>query len=1531
MNDWKNTMPNGPLPLPPIASGLYDPAFEKDACGVGFVAHLRGKKSHAIVQDAALVLKNLQHRGACGCDQNTGDGAGILLQVPHPFFREESTRLGFRLPEPGSYAVAVCFMPKDNARRAACKKALETAVAGGGQAVLGWRQVPVASNAVGWLARSQEPMMEQLLIGRTAGTAGGEEFEQILYTIRRQAERWAAKESESETDPLWFTIPSCSSRTIVYKGMLKADQLEAYFPDLSHPGMESAFAIVHSRYSTNTFPQWSLAQPFYMIAHNGEINTLRGNARWAQARQPMMRDGALGADVEKVLPFDFRGLSDSATLDRTLELLVRSGRTLPHAMMMLVPEAYEEQAELSADVKGFYDFHRCLSEPWDGPAGLVFTDGERVGATLDRNGLRPGRYVVTNDDMVVLASETGVLSIPADKVRKKGRLQPGKILLVDPKLGRILTDEEVKSEVARKQPYRDWVAKNHLELKDLPEPKVPGDDDSFTLHSLQRAFGYTQEDVFRVLLPMAQDGKEPVSSMGLDIPLAVLSDRSQLLYNYFKQSFAQVTNPPIDPIREVIVMNTDSLLGSEVNLLTESPEHARLLCLKSPVLSDEDVGRIKAANLPGLKSHTLSTLFDRTEGEAGLTAALTTLCKEAAASVTDGATVLVLSDRGIATGRVGIPALLAVAAVHHHLIRAKLRTRCGLVVETGEAREVHHIALLIGYGAGAVNPYLVYETFRGLTKEGMLVDPQGTALDPSKAIKNYRKAVDGGLLKVFSKMGISTLLSYRGAQIFEAIGLGTETIDKYFTGTPSRIGGIGLDVIALEALQRHNLGFPEDDAESAELELDGGGEIMWRRRGEHHMWNPETIQRLQHAVKSNEYAKYKEFADTANDESRKLCTLRGLFEIRQARKPIPLDLVESAKAIVKRFFTGAMSFGSISKEAHEALAIALNRVGGRSNTGEGGEDPIRFKKDANGDLRGSAVKQVASGRFGVTANYLANATEIQIKMAQGAKPGEGGQLPGHKVDAAIAKTRYSTPGVGLISPPPHHDIYSIEDLAQLIFDLKNSNPHAEISVKLVANAGVGTIAAGVAKGYADRILISGDSGGTGASPLSSIRHAGGPWELGLAEVQQVLVRNGLRGRVRLQTDGQMKTGRDVIVAACLGAEEYGFATAPLIAMGCVMMRKCHLNTCPVGIATQDPVLRAQFQGTPEHVVNYLFFVAEEVREYLSVIGYRTLDEVVGQADLLVPLDLSKHWKAKHLDLTSLLVRPNVGIGVPYRCVERQPDVLAEQLDWELIAASKDALEYQKHVSKSFPITNRNRTVGTLLSYFVTHKFGEHGLREDTIDLQFTGTAGQSFGAFVTRGITLRLRGDANDYVGKGLSGGKIVVAPPADASYKAEENVIAGNTLLYGATAGEAYLRGRAGERFAVRNSGAKAVVEGVGDHACEYMTGGIVVILGATGRNFAAGMSGGLAFIYDPDGTFKDKCNMEMVDLVPVEDYKDVGTLNNLLNRHVLYTGSPIAEEIVNDFSNALDKFVKVFPRDYRRVLEQSKIVQRQWELVNG
>jgi len=1517
-----------PLPLEP--QGLYDPKFEKDACGVGFIANMHGKKSHGIVSDALKILFNLQHRGACGCDPDTGDGAGILMQVPHKFLVEVAGKIGIKLPEAGSYGVAFAFLSKDAKEQSHAEKAFEKFANEEGLKILGWREVPVNSDAIGWLARSQEPALKQAFIVAKDSGKSNQDLETSLYVCRRKTENWASSSAIDGKKPSVY-FASCSSRTLIYKGMLKADQLLTYFQDLSNPLMESALAIVHSRYSTNTFPQWALAQPFRFLAHNGEINTLQGNAHWLKARSAMMQNERFGKNIEHIVPLPSEGLSDSAILDQGLELLIQAGRSLPHAITMMVPEAYEGQPDMESAKRAYYQYHSCLMEPWDGPADLCFSDGTLVGAMLDRNGLRPSRYSVLNDGTVILASETGVLPIPQEKIITKGRLQPGRIFLVDTSAGKIITDEEVKDKLAKQSPYLQWIEQYQLTLEKLPDIEVEENSKKeFTsLLKRQHAFGFTQEDINRILLPMAKDGKEPVSSMGTDIPLAVLSDRSQLLFNYFKQLFAQVTNPPIDAIREEVVMSTESLLGAEVNLLGESPLHARMLRLETPTLTNSELERIRRAHLPGFETKTIKTLFSKKEGPNGLRKAMERIRSEATAAVEGGATILILSDRGLDKDNVPVPSLLATAGVHHHLLRGGLRGKCGIIVETGEAREVMHFALLVGYGASAINPYLVFETFEGLNADNMMVDNNGSPLSLGSAIKNYIKSIDAGLLKIFSKMGISTLLSYRAAQIFEAIGLSRDVVDEYFTGTPSRISGIGLEVIAKEYLYRHDFAFPvEESLEDPELDI--GGEYMWRRRGEYHMWNPDSIQKLQYSVNTNEYSSYREFAEFANDEQVRLCTIRGMLDIKKAPKPIPLDLVESAKEIVKRFCTGAMSFGSISKEAHEALAVAMNRIGGRSNTGEGGEDPLRFKKEINGDSRNSAIKQVASGRFGVTSNYLVNAIELQIKVAQGAKPGEGGQLPGHKVDNFIAKTRYSTPGVGLISPPPHHDIYSIEDLAQLIFDLKNANPHAEVSVKLVAEVGVGTIAAGVAKGYADRVLISGDSGGTGASPLSSIRHAGIPWELGLAETQQTLVRNGLRGRVRLQTDGQLKTGRDVIIAALLGAEEYGFSTAPLIAMGCIMMRKCHLNTCPVGIATQDPYLRAQFHGTPEQVINYLFFVAEEVREFLSTLGYRSLDEIIGRMDLLKQRQID-HWKGKHLDLSSVLQMPPVSVGVPIRCVEKQPDRIAEQIDWELISLSKPALERAERVQIDLPIANRDRTVGTLLSYFVTAKYGEPGLPEDTINVQFSGSAGQSFGAFITKGMTLKIRGDANDYVGKGLSGGKIIVSPSPDSKFVPEKNILIGNVALYGATAGEAYFRGIAGERFAVRNSGAKTVVEGCGDHGCEYMTGGVVVVLGKTGRNFAAGMSGGLAFVYDKDGDFRDNCNLEMVDLVPVVDYKDIATISNLVNRHVLYTGSTVADEIVNDFSTALSHFKKVFPKDYRRVLEQKRVAQRQWELVNG
>ncbi len=1518
------------IPLPPFQHGLYDPKFEKDSCGVGFIANIKGIKTHSVITDGLQILLNMQHRGACGCDQETGDGAGILIQIPHLFFVDVCSALSINLPELGSYGVAFAFLPKDATDRSACEKAFEKLCKETGLKFLGWRDVPVDSNSIGWLARSQEPFMKQAFIAKSNKGTSQEVFETKLYTLRRKAENWSSANTKAgQPAPMYFA--SCSSKTIIYKGMLKPDQVSNYFPDLNNSLMDSALAVIHSRYSTNTFPLWSLAQPFRFLAHNGEINTLQGNIHWLKARSSMMQSDRFGKDIEQIVPLPSDGLSDSAVLDQCLELLIQAGRSLPHAITMMVPEAYEGQPDMDPSKKAYYQYSSCLMEPWDGPADLCFSDGTLVGAMLDRNGLRPSRYIITDDGMVILASEAGVLPIAPEKILEKGRLQPGRIFLVDTGEGRIITDKEIKSKLSKQAPYLEWIEQHHLSLEKLPEVELEeGASREFTtLIERQHAFGYTQEDINRILLPMAKDGKEPVSSMGTDIPLAVLSNRSQLLFNYFKQLFAQVTNPPIDAIREEVVMSTESLLGSEVNLLGETALHARMLRLKTPTLTAAEIEKIKRCNIGGFESKTIKTLFKRSEGAEGMKSALQRVREEATEAVESGKTIIILSDRGVDKDFVAIPSLLATAGVHHHLLRGGLRGRCGIIVETGEAREVMHFSLLIGYGASAIHPYLVFETFEGLNSDNMMVDNNGSPLSLGSAVKNYIKSIDQGLMKIFSKMGISTLLSYRAAQIFEAIGLDANVINEFFTGTPSRISGISLDVIAKESMHRHHFGFPEEK-NLEEQELDIGGEYMWRRRGEHHMWNPETIQKLQYSISKEKYSSYKEFSELASEEEENLCTIRGLLEIKKSGRPIPLELIEPAKDIVKRFCTGAMSFGSISKEAHETLAIAMNRIGGRSNTGEGGEDPLRFKRDTNGDSRNSAIKQVASGRFGVTSNYLANATELQIKIAQGAKPGEGGQLPGHKVDNFIAKTRYSTPGVGLISPPPHHDIYSIEDLAQLIFDLKNSNPHAEVSVKLVAEVGVGTIAAGVVKGFADRVLISGDSGGTGASPLSSIRHAGIPWELGLAETQQTLVRNGLRGRVRLQTDGQLKTGRDIIIAACLGAEEYGFSTAPLIAMGCIMMRKCHLNTCPVGIATQDPVLRAQFQGTPEQVINYLFYVAEEVREYLGAMGYRSLDEIIGRADLLKQRKV-EHWKGSLVDLSSMLQMPPVAVGTPTRCVEKQADRIADQIDWELIKICNASIERAERVQYECAIANKNRTTGTLLSYFVTAKHGEQGLPEDTIDLQFNGSAGQSFGAFVTKGITLRIRGDANDYVGKGLSGGKIIVTPPPESKFIPEKNILIGNVALYGATAGEAYFRGIAGERFAVRNSGAKTVVEGVGDHACEYMTGGVVVVLGKTGRNFAAGMSGGLAFVYDINGDFRDNCNHEMVDLVPIVDYKDIATISNLINRHALYTGSTVADAIVNDFPTALSHFKKVFPKDYRRVLEQKRVAQRQWELVNG
>jgi glutamate synthase (NADPH) large chain len=1440
------------------AQGLYDPAYEHDSCGVGFVARLDGGAFHETVTRSLTVLANMEHRGAAGADADTGDGAGILTQLPDAFLRAST---GLSLPPPGRYGVAVCFLPQLASRRRELERLFERAVVGEGQTVLGWRDVPVRRREAGTTAQLHAPVVRQLLVGAADGLEA-DAFERKLYVIRRVAERAAGRD---------LVVPSCSARTIVYKGMLSAPQLPRYFPDLGDERFATAVALVHSRFSTNTFPSWELAHPYRLIAHNGEINTLRGNVNWIRARESQLASELFGDDLAKVLPVIRPGGSDTAMLDNVLELLVLAGRSLPHALMMMVPEAYRGRPDVPEELNGFYRFHECLTEAWDGPAAIAFTDGTLVGATLDRNGLRPGRFLETTDGWVVLASEAGVLDVPASQVRRKGRLQPGKLFLVDLAQGRIVPDVEAKADVARRRPYGEWFAREHVRLADLPrrEPRALG----APLRRLQLAFGYTQEDMKVMLAPLAANGEEAVGSMGNDTPLAVLSDRRPLLYSYFKQLFAQVTNPPIDPIREGVVMSKATLVGAERNLLDESPQHARQLVIDDPVLRDEELEALRQVATGVFHAATLDCTWPVAEGVEGMGRALERLHAEADSALAAGANVLVLSDRAVGPERAAMPSLLATASVHHHLVRAGTRLQAGLVVESGEPRSVQSVAVLIGYGASAVNPYLMLATVRDLVARD---DAEVRAI----------AAVSKGLLKTISKMGISTLSSYCGAQVFEAVGLSSELVERHFTGTPSRIGGIGLDELAEGALARHARAYPERD----EL-LPVVGLYAWRGGGEHHQWNPDTIALLQHAVRGGGRPTYEQFAATVNADSARRSTLRGLLRFR-ARDPIPLADVEPAAEIVKRFSTGAMSLGSLSREAHETLAVAMNRIGGRSNTGEGGEDPARF-----GDERRSKIKQVASGRFGVNIGYLANADELQIKMAQGAKPGEGGQLPGHKVDPYIASIRFTTPGVGLISPPPHHDIYSIEDLKQLIYDLRCANPEARVSVKLVAEVGVGTIAAGVAKCGADHVLISGHDGGTGASPISSILHAGIPWEIGLAETQQTLVLNGLRSRIWVQTDGQLKTGRDVVVAALLGADELGFATAPLIATGCVMMRACHLNTCPVGVATQDPELRRRFRGKPEHVVEYFFHVAEDVREIMASLGVARFDDLVGRVDLLEPDEALSHWRARGIDLTHLLRAPDVPAGTPLRRTEAQVSPLDGALDWELIAAG----------GGTFEVRNTDRTVGGLLSHHVT-KHGSTGGRH----YELHGSAGQSFGAWLAPGLELTLVGDANDYVGKGLSGGILALRPPEDAAFAAEENVIAGNTVLYGATAGRVFLRGLAGERFAVRNSGASAVVEGVGDHGCEYMTGGRVVVIGPTGRNFAAGMSGGLAYVLDLDPA---ACNAQTVELEPL-DGRDEETVRELLAEHAQRTGSPVAVALLAEW--APQRFTKVLPHDYRAVLDQ-------------
>ena len=1504
-------------PFSPRAQGLYDPRFEHDACGIGFVVDAHGRRSHSIVDQAVQVLLNLEHRGACGCEKNTGDGAGILLQMPHAFLADACGEAGFVLPGPGSYGAGVVFLPTAAADRRRCEEIVERTAAEECVGFLGWRTVPTDNGSLGATARAGEPVMRQAFFARPDAIEEDLAYERKLYVLRRRIEN-AVGTSDIPGKGLFY-VPSLSHRTLVYKGMLIAPQLPLYFPDIVDPRVESALAMVHSRFSTNTFPNWARAHPYRFICHNGEINTLRGNVNWMHARESLFESKLFGDDLRKILPVVDTDGSDSAMFDNVLEMLVLAGRSLPHAMMMMIPEPWAGHESMNEKKRAFYEYHACLMEPWDGPASIAFTDGVRIGATLDRNGLRPSRYWVTKDGLVVLASEVGVLDIAPDRILQKGRLQPGRMFLVDTEEGRIVADEEIKLRTANEKPYALWLRDNLVTLQEVPEaPDVHGVDHE-TVRQRQLAFGYTREDLEQVLAPMAREGVEPVGAMGDDTPLAVLSDRPQLLYNYFKQLFAQVTNPPVDAIREEIVMAVDTTIGPERNLLEPTPLSAHQIKLATPILTNEELEKLRKLDSPkgrsgawAFKARTIPILYRVADGGAGIERAMDDACRQASEAVRDGINIVVLSDRGVSAELAPVPALLAVAGVHHHLIREGTRTRVGLVVESGEPREIHHLALLIGYGAGAVNPYLAFETIHDLGHQDLL-----PGVDEEHAVKNYIKALSKGVVKVISKMGISTIQSYCGAQIFEAIGLDRPVVDRYFAGTPSRIGGIGVDTIAEEVHRRHAQAF----APVEPSELDGGGRYKWRHDGERHLFNPETIHRLQYACRTGDYSRFREYSRLVDEQSRERYTLRGLMRTKPAGPPVPLDEVEPVEAIVRRFKTGAMSYGSISKEAHEALAVAMNRIGGKSNTGEGGEDPARYVPEPNGDSKNSAIKQVASARFGVTSQYLVNARELQIKMAQGAKPGEGGQLPGRKVYPWIAKVRYSTPGVGLISPPPHHDIYSIEDLAELIHDLKNANENARISVKLVAEVGVGTIAAGVAKAHADVVLISGHDGGTGASPLGSIKHAGVPWELGLAETHQVLLLNNLRSRIAVETDGQLKTGRDVVVAALLGAEEFGFATAPLVVLGCVMLRVCHLNTCSVGVATQDPQLRAKFAGNPDHVVNFMRFIATEVRELMAALGFRRLEEMVGRSDCLETEPAVEHWKAQGVDLAPIFFRPDVGPDVGRYCQIGQEHGLEESLDkTTLLELCRPALERGEKVSATLPIRNRNRVVGTILGSELTRRHGAAGLPDDTIQLTFQGSAGQSFGAFVPRGITLTLEGDANDYVGKGLSGGRIVVYPPRGSTFVAEQNMVVGNVALYGATAGEAFFCGAAGERFAVRNSGVAAVVESVGDHGCEYMTGGRVVVLGPTGRNFAAGMTGGVAYVLDDDRDFAKRCNKEMVQLHILDEPDEIELVKDLVFRHARLTGSARAQKLLVDWELVVPRLVCVVPNDYKRVIDAQR-----------
>ncbi len=1500
-------------PLKKLAqSGLYRPEQEHDACGVGMVANVNGDKTHSIIEECLQVLNNLGHRGASGSDPDTGDGAGILVQMPDAFFRKVTSGLGFTLPIEGEYGVGMAFLPQDAAAVATVVAHIEQVVASEGLTMLGWREVPLDHTTIGRDARAVCPTIRQFFVGKgAADTPNRAALERKLYVVRKVFENTLGQTGISDDDADFCYLCSLSCNTVVYKGLLVSHQVAQFYLDLNDETLVSAFALVHSRFSTNTLGHWKLAHPYRYLAHNGEINTLRGNINWMHARENQFRSPLYGDDVHKLAPICNPQASDTASFDNCLELLVMTGRDLAHSMLMMIPEAWDQHETMPQEKKDFYEFHSCMMEPWDGPAMMLATDGKDVCAVLDRNGLRPFRYTVTHDGKLVMASETGVLDLPAASIKEKGRLQPGRMFLVSLDEGRIIGDEELKHTLSSRKPYGQWLQEQKVALEDLPPADAAAPVGSFNLRQHQRAFGYTIEELRMLTTPMAAAGYEATGSMGNDASLAVLSSQNRPLFDYFKQLFAQVSNPPLDAIREELVTSLEAFIGSEQNLFDESPEHCRQLRLKSPLLTDAQLAQIRALNLPGMSSVTLPTLFEARTGS--LQQALDTLCNAASRAIADGKNIIVLSDRGVDAEHAPIPSLLATAAVHHHLTREGTRTRVGLVVESGEPREVQHICLLIGYGAGAINPYLALESVADLAERGEL---NGTT--PAYAVYNFLKANEKGILKVMSKMGISTVQSYRGAQIFEAIGLKDDVVNRYFTGTPSRIQGIGLDIIEAETLQRHRAAF-DDPFMPGMQELDMGGQYQWRRHGEFHQWNPEAIAKLQYATRSNDPKAYREFAQQVNDQSRAMATLRGLLDFKPSES-IPIDEVEPAVDIVKRFATGAISLGSISREAHETMAIAMNRLGARSNTGEGGEDYHRYDLDDNGDNRSSAIKQVASGRFGVTPNYLVNATDLQIKMAQGSKPGEGGQLPGHKVDEYIGWVRNTTPGVELISPPPHHDIYSIEDLAQLIHDLKNINPEARIHVKLVSEVGVGTIAAGVSKGHGDVVLISGHDGGTGASPESSIKHAGLPWELGVAETQQVLVANDLRSRIVVQTDGQLKTGRDVAIAALLGAEEFGMATAALIVNGCIMLRKCHLNTCSVGIATQDPELRKRFAGQPGHLVNYFYFVAEELREIMAQTGFRTVADMVGRVDKLETRQAVDHWKAAGVDLSRLLVIPPRAERVQTYCCAVQDHGLERALDHRLIAQAQPAIDNGTPVRIDLPVSNSNRTVGAMLSGRVARKYGEQGLPPGTIDIHLAGSGGQSFGAFLATGVSINLAGDTNDYMGKGIGGGRIVIVPPAGSGFVPEDNIIIGNVALYGATGGDVFIRGRAGERFAVRNSGAIAVVEGIGDHGCEYMTGGVVAVIGSTGRNFGAGMSGGIAFVHDPDGDFHIRFNAGMADLENLAEQEDIDLLHGLLTEHLTRTGSGPAQRILDDWSASIGQFRKVMPRDYRRVLEERK-----------